>query len=395
MVNIMVHIEPESETKFMNIMGTTADDLFLIGIQELDSTSEVLSSRVEPMREKLHVMFELTNPRNRVTFNRIINPAFAWVEVLWIMAGGNNVEYLAWWNKRMRDYANKDGHLHGAYGARLGNHHLWETSIWDSESGEEPPYLLPKDVRKVLYSKSGLACEHPQLMHAYSTLHQKPISRQVVLQIWQDWLDMPNGYHEQAPDIPCNLTSHLLLRQPQHIGNFGLNKLEWLQIMRSNDAIWGWPYNIIQWTFIQEIVAGWLGVEPGTFVLLSDSYHVYERHWPNLSKILNTPKNMRSLRCPHSYGLPFGQWRDAFRQMIPAAWELTQVPLGDEAKVVDALDIPYSYKVLMGMLAAEATRKKSDRSDLALSIANRYMNDNYWEVSWKQWHRSVESGDIY
>ena len=57
-----------------------------------------------------------------------------------------------------------------------------------------------------------------------------------------------------AEDIPCNLSSLLKIRK---------NQLEWMQINRSNDIYRGLPYNIVQFTTLQELMASWLGIEVG------------------------------------------------------------------------------------------------------------------------------------
>lgn len=54
-------------------------------------------------------------------------------------------------------------------------------------------------------------------------------------------------------------------------------KLEWSQIMRSNDVLLGMPYNFIQFTGLQEILAGWLGLDVGSYNHYSDSLHLYSR----------------------------------------------------------------------------------------------------------------------
>ena len=54
-------------------------------------------------------------------------------------------------------------------------------------------------------------------------------------------------------------------------------KLEWSQIMRSNDVLLGMPYNFVQFTGLQEILAGWLGLELGSYNHYSDSLHLYQR----------------------------------------------------------------------------------------------------------------------
>jgi thymidylate synthase len=77
-------------------------------------------------------------------------------------------------------------------------------------------------------------------------------------------------------DIPCNLCSLLKVRR---------GRLEWVQVMRSNDLILGLPHNFVQFTMLQELMASWLGVRIGTYIHYSDSLHVYERQLGDLRAV--------------------------------------------------------------------------------------------------------------
>ena len=83
-------------------------------------------------------------------------------------------------------------------------------------------------------------------------------------------LDFPsdNGL-PVADDIPCNICSMLKVRN---------GRLEWSQIMRSNDIFLGLPHNFVQFMTLQEVLAGWIGIEPGTYTHFADSLHLYEKN---------------------------------------------------------------------------------------------------------------------
>jgi thymidylate synthase len=61
-------------------------------------------------------------------------------------------------------------------------------------------------------------------------------------------------------------------------------KLDLLVIRRSNDVVWGLPYNIIQFTSILEYMAGWLGIPVGTYAETINSLHIYEDEYPDQYK---------------------------------------------------------------------------------------------------------------
>lgn len=185
--------------------------------------------------ELLHSFMELSDPRQRWITGRspAINPAFAIAEVVWILRGRNDADFLKAWNRSLPTYAGDGLTFDGAYGERLRTRFGFD-----------------------------------QLARAASVLRSSPEQRQVVLQIWDPSSDMPFASGAaRSRDIPCNVVSVL---KAVH------GKLEWLQIMRSNDLVRGLPYNLVQWTTIQEVVAGWAGLELGAYVHVSDSLHIYD-----------------------------------------------------------------------------------------------------------------------
>jgi thymidylate synthase len=162
--------------------------------------------------------------------------AFALAEVLWILAGQGDSSFLNFFNSRLPHFSGKTKTYPGAYGFRL---------------------------RK----RFGI----DQLKRAYKVLRNNPESRQVVLQLWDATTDLPDEIgRPRNADIPCNVVSMLKIRK---------GKLLWTQIMRSNDIQLGLPHNLVQFTFLQEVLSSWLGIEPGAYTHFADSLHFYERDW--------------------------------------------------------------------------------------------------------------------
>lgn len=357
-----------------SFIGYGVDDLYRVALQHLKD-APIQEGRGEPAKELTHVMLELLEPRNRLVSIRDINPAFAFVEVLWILAGGNNVKYLEFWNPRMKTFAENNGLLWGAYGHRLGCFDFWSYADWPDELLEA----------LYIYHPGPSSQNNNQLLQARDAFIGKPNTRQVVLQIWNAETDLPTDMgDERAKDIPCNLMSHLMLRQ---------GKLEWLQVMRSNDAIWGFPYNVIQFTFLQEIIAGWLHVKPGSFVLLSDSFHTYEKHWQNIPRILQRQPDSGYYHI--RFGLTYEKWFETFRELIPCAWDLTTCEPGKELELVhDAFlgsTADITYLTPMIMLAAEAARIKGNTA-YAQDVITK--TDAYWANAWLRWAAAKGKGEI-
>lgn len=233
-----------------------------------DGTYTHQPSRAGDTFEKLRVGVDIEDPRQRWVPSRFpsMSPAFALAEVIWIINGRRDAGFLNYWNRQLPDFAGDVENYHGAYGYRL---------------------------------RQGL--EFDQLERAYKALKGNSETRQVVLQIWDGEADFPDeGGDPKTPNIPCNVLAMIKIRG---------NKLEWTQIIRSNDVYRGVPYNFVQFTYLQELLAAWLDVEMGTYFQLSDSLHVYERDIPDIrvashaSPALNTDSISQSRsECMNVFG---------------------------------------------------------------------------------------------
>jgi thymidylate synthase len=170
-----------------------------------------------------------------------------------MITGNKESRVVNYWNPRLPKFAGIGDFYHGAYGFRLRH-------------------------------EFGL----DQIKRAYQILSTSSETRQVILQIWKPEIDLPaiDG-QPVSEDIPCNVMALLKIR------NGGLH---WSQIMRSNDVMKGLPYNIIQFTLLQELLAGWLGIEIGDYIHFSDSFHVYGN---DLSKFSCVPIESKSTVNEH------------------------------------------------------------------------------------------------
>jgi thymidylate synthase len=345
------------------IEGASADSVWREAVHRLGDSGALQESRDQPTRELLHVVFTITDPRQRLVFGRAINPAFAVAEVIWIMAGANDSSFLRFWNPRMMQFTDDDKQrFHGAYGYRLGI----QPRLDDVVVGQLRHELVPGQQRL------------DQIKSAYEALQHTPHSRQVVLQIWNSAQDLPNP-GPRSRDVPCNLMSHLLLRN---------GRLDWLQVMRSNDLMWGTPYNFVQFTTMQEIIAGWLGVEVGTYHHLSDSLHVYERHWRELdsisSEIVDVPVNWSDVRVDS-----YAEWERLWARLVDLTLRLSEYTQAPEILDVSANleGIPAAYREWIALLTAEALRSRRHLTEAYETIP---LAGPFWSASWRQWAEAAE-----
>lgn len=221
------------------IGGRNVNDVFHTACFQLQRHGVPDDSRNGPVLRfpsTLRSYFE--QPCERVLWNpvRDANPFFHLMEACWMLAGSDDVEWLAQFNKRMREYADR-GVIHGAYG------HRWR-SWWRNE-------------------------EHDldQLDIAVDNLTLDPSSRRVVIQMWDPRLDARGD----KKDHPCNVTIVPFIRN----GRFHMSVFS-----RSHDILWGlYGANTVTFSILQQYLADRLGVPVGGLEFLSVNAHAYRSVW--------------------------------------------------------------------------------------------------------------------
>lgn len=181
------------------------------------------------MPEPLTVTY--TNPRERVLFwpERDANPFFHLMECIWMMAGRNDVEFVKYFNKRMSDFSDDGVVFNGAYGHR-----------WRRQFGID------------------------QVKEIVKHLKENPNSRRAVLTMWGTEEDLGNL---SSKDVCCNTQAYFDLRG---------GKLNMTVTNRSNDVIWGmFGANAVHFSFLQEVMASALGVDPGNYNQFTNNAHLY------------------------------------------------------------------------------------------------------------------------
>lgn len=163
---------------------------------------------------------------------RRFNLVYAIVESLLLISKVNNVKYFSRFNQNMKNYSDDGEILNGAYGYRI---------------ADNIDYIVER-------------------------LKSDKDSRQAVLTIYQ------NDVNKITKDPPCTLNLHFLIRD---------NKLCLINYMRSNDIIWGTPYDMFMFTTLQTLVAYQLDIEPGWYKHIPSSLHVYSQHYELLMNMKN------------------------------------------------------------------------------------------------------------
>ncbi len=120
-------------------------------------------------------------------------------------------------------------------------------------------------------------------------LQDEPDSRQAVIPILSEW----ELLGDRGPDIACTQSIQFLIRG---------GKLDCFVNMRSNDFIWGFPYDVFQFTMMHEALANTLKIELGTYYHYAASMHVYERHFDLIEKLAYEPFELVSFKTGYVVG---------------------------------------------------------------------------------------------
>jgi len=198
-------------------------------------------------REVLNASFEIIHPRQRYMFKaeRKMDPFYAFGQVLWYLSGSNNLKDISYyddsWNKRSDDGKT----LNSAYGYKIFNTEF---------------------------------CGFSQYKKVLSILRKNQDSRQAII-------NLHKPHDKDTNDELCTVYLQFFIRQ---------NKLHMITNMRSNDALWGFTYDIFAFTFIQEMIALELGIELGSYYHNVGSMHMYDKDREQCLSVLNNDNYKRS-----------------------------------------------------------------------------------------------------
>jgi Thymidylate synthase len=161
------------------------------------------------------------------------NPFVDFFDGLFILAGTRDYNYLTEINPRFEQYTEYDGKAHGQYSHRILNHFGFN-----------------------------------QLLQAAEILVADPHSRRAVIQMWDPRIDQ----RSYLQDVPCNLCVLPSIRN---------GFLDLTVFNRSNDIYWGMlGVNIVQFSFLQEVLAYLVDCPIGTLRQISNNAHAYIEFGP-------------------------------------------------------------------------------------------------------------------
>lgn len=212
--------------------------------------------RGQKIREIICASFVIQDPRNRLLYipERKFSLQYVVAEILWYMLGDNTTEWIGNYSSMWNGISDDGVTANSAYGSRIFKahdyHHFHAEGSYHSE--------LPRDWTQWKFVKEELK--------------RDPDSRRAVIHIRQ-----PQDSYLATKDVPCTNTLQFFIRD---------KKLMLVVNMRSTDLIFGLGNDVPAFTFMQEMMAFELGIELGPYVHVSNSLHVYERHFAMCEQIL-------------------------------------------------------------------------------------------------------------
>jgi thymidylate synthase len=202
----------------------------------------LVSPRSMATRELIGQTFSLTRPRARIVQARARRWSLplAIGEFCWHASASDDVEALAYYAPRWRAFSADGRTVRGScYGRRIFGSDRNGRSRWDA--------LLA-------------------LLRADSE------TRRAVIDLSGDDLLNPD-----APDVSCTSTFQVFVRD---------GHLHASVHMRSNDVVWGLPYDVFLFTMLQEMLSQTLGLDLGVYMHTVGSLHLYEQHMNLATKVV-------------------------------------------------------------------------------------------------------------
>ena len=164
-----------------------------------------------------------------------------------------------------------------------------------------------------------------QLPKVLSRLVADPDTRQAHVAVWDPLQDL---FTDTTRDYPCTTSMQFMIRD---------RKLDLHVSMRANDGWRGFPYDVFQFTQLQQAVAEFLSIGLGSYYHSATSFHLYEENWAMVND-LTSPV----IPQPSVTGVVAGRtgprgWADVQDRARDLFYGAANFPLGGEITMTEAL----------------------------------------------------------
>ena len=207
------------------ITGRTFAEVYDKLLLSLLEEGKKVSPRGMLTKELMQETFCIEDPNSSLIYipGRNFSIAHAIHESFLIFCDNNRVNVAGYFNKNIAQFSDDGNTLYGSYGHRIA-----------------------KKMQGVL---DKLKEDH-DTRQALLTIHR--VEDSIV----------------KTKDPPCTITLQFTIRD---------EKLNMHVYMRSNDIVWGTPYDVFMFTTIQKVFANTLGIPIGKYYHTATSLHMYER----------------------------------------------------------------------------------------------------------------------
>jgi hypothetical protein len=252
------------------------------------------------------IVWHIKEPREWALLipGRRINPFFALAEVIWMWSGKGGADFITYYNKSFSQFLDPGiPYFNAAYGKRVRHAGYKETPF------REIPY--PRTLGQI-----PEPVEVDQLQFVIQKLQTDPDTRQAVVSLW----DPIKDNFVKSKDHPCNNMIYFYNRD---------GALHITVVIRSNDLIWGTPYNMIQFVHLQALIAGSLELEMGRFTVMCNNLHIYEDLYPEVrQQVLDWREHLANKDAYKSklfVDIPDMRWSlDSFDTFVNNCWDLIE-----------------------------------------------------------------------
>jgi thymidylate synthase len=241
----------------------------------------VVGSRAGRVHEMTHVGITLRHPQDRYIIlpDRKASLPAQIAETVWVLSGRKDIGWLSHYLPRATDFSDDGETWRAGYGPRM--------RAW----------------------KQHMMYDRDQLAYVVDTLRKDPLSRQAVISLWDPTVDT-----EPGKDIACNNWLSFSSR---------LGKLDLHVAVRSNDAMWGWSgINAFEWSTLQEVVAGLLGIQVGSLHFSVTSFHLYKQHWVRAHRIAETRGTVTRPKLAPTFVWPSTKTLEDFDELLSRWFQL-------------------------------------------------------------------------
>lgn len=239
----------------------TFADAYKKSLIDLLNIGQSNSARGTSSKELLNVCLEIEDPTSCIYDNTHRSSQYKYIsaELLWYFSGRNDLDFIKQYASFWEKISNPDGTCNSAYGNLIFTNR----------------------------NEQGLN----QYSWALQSLLRDSNTRQAIMHF-----NLPRHQHFDNKDFVCTMYSIFHIRD---------NKLHQSVFMRSNDCILGTPTDVpffctLQIQMLQHLKETMPNLELGTYTHVANSYHVYDRHYELVKKMIDSdfiPVSLPTLDC--------------------------------------------------------------------------------------------------